>query len=130
MMKQKRISISISILMILLLSSCYYDKADILYPQSNVSNCDTTNITYANQVSQILNTYCNNCHGATTAAAVGGGINLSNYSSMKAHVDNGSLINSILQNGKASPMPKNANKLDNCSINKIQIWINKGALNN
>jgi uncharacterized membrane protein len=114
------------------LTACYYDKADIIYPSTGgvVGNCDTANITYANQVVQVLNTHCNTCHSSAAAASIGGGINLSTYTSVKTYATSGSLLNSILQNGKASPMPKNASKLDNCSITKIQTWINKGALNN
>jgi hypothetical protein len=49
---------------------------------------------------------------------------------VKPYITNGKLINSILQNGQASAMPKNGAKLDACTINKIIVWINKGALNN
>jgi hypothetical protein len=35
-----------------------------------------------------------------------------------------------VQNGQASAMPKGAAKLDQCTINKIALWINKGAPNN
>lgn len=117
--------------MTMVYTSCYNDKADILYPStSNLSNCDTTTITFTNQINPIINTYCLGCHGSATAASIGAGINLSNYNALKLYVTNGSLMNSILQNGKASPMPKSASKLDNCTITKVQIWINKGALNN
>jgi mono/diheme cytochrome c family protein len=130
-MHQKIIHTTLKIgFFIILFSSCYYDKADVLYPQTAATNCDTTNVIYANQISQIVNANCNNCHGASTANLIGGGINLSTYSLLKTYVDNGNFLNSILQNGKASPMPKNASKLDACSINKIQNWVNKGALNN
>jgi hypothetical protein len=36
----------------------------------------------------------------------------------------------MLQNGKASAMPKGGGKLDNCTLNKFSSWINQGALNN
>jgi hypothetical protein len=110
------------------LSSCFYDKADVVYP-TTASVCDTTNVTYSNQIVSILNAQCNYCHGAA-ANSMGGGIYLNTYAALKPYVNNGSFINSILQNGKASAMPKNGAKLDNCSILKIQSWINKGALNN
>jgi cytochrome c5 len=110
------------------LSSCFYDKADVVYPTTALS-CDTTNVTYSNQIVSILNAQCNYCHGAA-ANSMGGGIYLNTYAALKPYVNNGSFINSILQNGKASAMPKNGAKMDNCSILKIQSWINKGALNN
>lgn len=109
-------------------ASCFYDKADVVYPLS-ASTCDTTTVTYSNQIVSILNAQCNYCHGAA-ANSIGGGIYLNTYAALKPYVTNGSFLNSILQNGKASAMPKNGAKMDNCSILKIQSWINKGALNN
>jgi hypothetical protein len=110
------------------LSACFYDKADVVYPTAALS-CDTTNVTYSNQIVSILNAQCNYCHGAA-ANSIGGGIYLNTYAALKPYVNNGSFLNSILQNGKASAMPRNGAKMDNCSILKIQSWINKGALNN
>lgn len=120
----------IALMVIILFSACYYDKKEQVYPQVVVASCDTTNITYAVTVTNILNTSCNNCHGAASANLIGGGILLSTYASVKPYVTNGKLINSILQNGQASPMPKNMAKLDQCTINKLILWVNKGALNN
>jgi len=116
-------------LSILLLSACYYDKKDQVYPQAAVSTCDTTNVTYTITVTNILNANCNNCHGAN-ANTLGAGIVLNTYATVKPYITNGRLVNSILQNGNASPMPKNMAKMDNCNINKIISWVNKGALNN
>jgi hypothetical protein len=115
---------------IILFSACYYDKKDQVYPQVVVTSCDTTNITYAVTVTTILNTSCNNCHGTASANVLGGGILLSTYASVKPYITNGKLINSVLQNGQASAMPKNMAKLDQCTINKLTLWVNKGALNN
>lgn len=110
-------------------TACYYDKKDQVYPQVVVSNCDTTNVTYSITVTGILNTNCTSCHG-TNANSLGGGIVLNTYATVKPYITSGRLVNSILQNGKASPMPKNMAKMDACSINKIIAWVNKGALNN
>ena len=109
-------------------TACFYDKADVVYP-TTAGTCDTAIVAYSNQIVSILNAQCNYCHGAA-ASSNGGGIYLNTYAAVKPYINNGSLLNSILQNGKASPMPKNGAKMDNCSINKIQSWINKGALNN
>lgn len=112
------------------LNACYYDKADSIYPDVTTTTCDTVNVTYSSQVVSIINSNCNNCHAAALANSIGGGINLGTYAAMKPYITNGSLLNSILQNGKAAPMPKNASKLSSCNILVIQTWINKGALNN
>ena len=109
-------------------TACFYDKADVVYP-TTASACDTTTVTYSNQIVSIVNAQCNYCHGAA-ANSIGGGIYLNTYAAMQPYIKNGSFLNSILQNGKASAMPKNGSKMDNCSILKIQSWINKGAINN
>jgi mono/diheme cytochrome c family protein len=113
-------------LFLLGLSSCFYDKADLIYPQP--STCDTANITYSGTVAPILTANCNVCHGGTAAA--GAGIKLDTYASLSTWVTNGRLLNSMLHNGQASPMPKGGSKLDACTINKVSAWITKGAANN
>ena len=108
------------------LSSCFYDKADLIYPQP--TTCDTATITYSGTVAPILTTNCNGCHGGTAAA--GAGIKLDTYASLSTWVTNGRFLNSMLHNGQASPMPKGGSKLDACTINKVSAWITKGAANN
>ena len=44
------------------LTSCFYDKADVVYPTTALS-CDTVNVTYTNQIVSIVNAQCNYCHG-------------------------------------------------------------------
>jgi len=125
-LKQKILFIGLGLF---LWSGCYYDKKDQVYPQVVVASCDTANITYSITLTNILNSNCTSCHGAT-ANSNGAGIVLNSYATVKPYITNGQLVNSILQNGKASPMPKNMAKMDLCSINKIILWVNKGALNN
>ena len=109
------------------LGGCYYDKEDILYPGGN---CDTSNVTYSTTVSGIMTANCNVCHSTSSANANGGGIQLDSYTKLKVYVDNGKLMGSINHAGGYSPMPKNATKLSNCDISKIQAWVNAGAPNN
>lgn len=89
--------------------------------------CDTTNISFSTDIQPILNTHCVGCHSSSFAAA---GINLDNYTGVKAVVDNGKLYGSITHANGYSPMPKNGNKLDSCSILKVEAWINMGSPNN
>ena len=126
---QKYFKIGLILIAISSFTACYYDKKDQVYPQVVVAACDTTNVTYSVTVTNILNANCNNCHGAS-ANSLGAGIVLNTYASVKPYITNGRLVNSILQNGNASPMPKNMAKMDVCSINKIIVWANKGAINN
>jgi uncharacterized membrane protein len=119
-----------SLVCLMLISSCYFDKKDQIYPQVAATACDTTNSTYATVVAPIIRTNCYMCHAASVANSSGAGIVLDNYTSLKVYVNNNQLLNSILQNGIVPPMPLNSGKLDACSINKISAWINRGALNN
>ncbi|WP_439504977.1 c-type cytochrome [Sediminibacterium sp.] len=111
---------------LLLFSACYYDKAELVYPA--VATCDTTNIKFSTSLMPILNASCNSCHGGTAAA--GAGIVLDNYAGVRASVLGGKFMNSIIQNGQASAMPKGGGKLSACDISKFQVWINAGMLNN
>lgn len=126
-MKKQILSISTLVLCILLIQSCYYDKADLVYP-SSAAACDTTTVTYSATIAPLMNASCNSCHGGTAAA--GAGIVLDTYAGVKTYAANGKLLNSIIQNGAASAMPKGSGKLPDCSINKVRAWINKGMLNN
>jgi mono/diheme cytochrome c family protein len=122
----KHIQLFTAGLFLLGLSSCYYDKADLIYPQP--ATCDTAAVTYSGTIATILNSNCNGCHGG--AAAAGAGIKLDTYAAVSTYVTNGRLLNSMLHNGQASPMPKGGSKLDACTINKVSSWITKGAPNN
>ena len=126
---QKYFKIALILIAISSFTACYYDKKDQVYPQVVVAACDTTNVSYSVTVTNILNANCNNCHGAS-ANSLGAGIVLNTYATVKPYITNGRLVNSILQNGNASPMPKNMSKMDICSINKIIVWANRGAINN
>ncbi len=106
--------------------ACTYKKGAISLPGNN--SCDTTSISYQTNIVPILQASCYSCHSGT--ASLGAGIKLDTYTSVRTYATNGLLLNSILHNGLASNMPKNASKLPDCSINKIRAWINRGSLNN
>lgn len=114
----------ISCLLLSLLNSCYYDKSDLLYPNTA---CDTAAVKYSTSVLPILSSNCISCHGGTTPSA---GINLDTYTGVKIQVDNGRLWGAVSHGANYSPMPKNSNQLNNCSLEKIRIWIAAGAPNN
>lgn len=105
-------------------TGCYYDKEEILYPQTA---CDTANVTYSSSVVPVLISNCTSCHGGSTPSA---GINLSTYAGVKTQVDNGKLWGSVSQASGFSAMPKNAAPLSSCSQSKIKKWIAAGAPNN
>lgn len=89
--------------------------------------CDTSFITYSQTIVPILQTNCLGCHAN---ASTGGGILLNTYSAVFDQAKSGMLLNSVQWTGGISPMPKNGNQLDDCSIKAMEIWINNGAPNN
>jgi hypothetical protein len=91
------------------------------------SGCDTTNVTYTAKIKPIITNYCLGCHNGSNP---GGGIGLALYSDVKAIADNGKLIGTIDHLSGYSWMPKNGNKLTDCQVNMVKIWINHGAQNN
>lgn len=109
------------------LSSCYKDKAELLYP--SVGTCDTANSKYGANVQPILTANCaiSGCHTSSSKAA---GIAYSSHAETMNTVSNSKLMNSIKHVSGTSQMPKGGSKLSDCDINKIQAWINRGALNN
>lgn len=89
--------------------------------------CDTTTITLSASVRPIFSQYCVGCHNNTSQS---GGVNLESYDGIKTVADNGRLSGSINHLSEYSPMPQGQNKLDDCSIRKIEKWIALGAENN
>ena len=110
----------------LILHSCYFDNAEELLA------CAPTDVSYREDVEPILAARCYHCHDRTNAPALGDGINLEGYSKLYNYLlDNEDrMIGSLKWDGGGSPMPKNGSRLDNCSISKIEVWINEGTRNN
>jgi hypothetical protein len=110
----------------LTLSGCYYDIEEELYP--NAAACDTSGVTYSGTVSVLLqNNGCIGCHSASSAQ---GNVVLATYNDVKSNALNGKLLGAIKHSNGYSPMPKGGNKMKECDIRKIEIWINSGTPNN
>lgn len=108
----------------LMLSSCYKDNAEDMYPPDS---CDLSTVTYTNSVIPVMQQSCAlaGCHiDARTT-----GISLSTYEGVAAVASNGKLLQAIKHTGP-SPMPQGGAKLDDCTISKIEKWVTDGAPNN
>jgi len=116
--------LAVGLFLLLTCNSCYYNKAEILYPPST---CDTATVTYRVSIQPILGANCNPCHGGTLPAD---GIDLTMYTVVKAQVDNGKLWGVVSHAPGYPSMPKNSDKLNDCNLNKIKLWILAGAPNN
>ncbi len=108
-------------------SGCYYDDEETLYALINPPACDTTNVTYTNDIIPILERECYTCHGSS---APGGGYILNTYTGLSVSVNDGSLLGAVAHETGFSNMPKGGNQLLDCDIQFIRTWINQGALNN
>ena len=89
--------------------------------------CDTSNVTFNAIIKPLMQNKCQGCHQGTSP---GGGLNFSTYLGIQAAAINGSLLGSIDHAPGWIAMPKNSNKLPDCDIAKIRIWVNAGAPNN
>ncbi len=119
--------VSLILLTILSICSCYYDNEYELYDSNE---CITENMSFSNDIVPILNRHCQLCHSAESANLIGAGINLESFESLKTYVERGSFLGSIQHRAGYSPMPKGGGKIPNCDIEKIQSWIDSGSPNN
>jgi hypothetical protein len=91
--------------------------------------CDTSAaVLFSATVKPIMDAKCatSGCHDVSGA----GGYSLNTYAGVKACVNSGRFMGSMNQTAGFKAMPQGGNKLDQCDINKIQKWVNAGALNN
>lgn len=109
-------------------------QKDIIYKwiqqgaKNNACNdCDTTLFTYTAAIAPVMNTYCKGCHNPSS---LGGGIDLSVYTGVKAVASNGKLVGSITHAAGFIAMPQGGNSLSDCRITQIKKWIAAGSLNN
>jgi len=121
--KMNRLILALSIALIL--NSCYYDSVQELYPVT--VPCDTTNVTYSQDVWPVIGANCTSCH---SGSAPSGNILLSNYDEIVVQAKNGNLIGAITHAPGYSPMPKDGSQLPPCNITHIQVWINNGTPDN
>lgn len=89
-------------------------------------SCDSTQYTYAATIAPLLANYCVGCH---SPSSLGGNIDLSTYTGVKATVTSNRLEGSVQHEPGFSAMPK-GNKLSDCQITQISKWIVSGAPNN
>jgi hypothetical protein len=112
----------LGIIIALSIPACYYDNEQELY---GTTVCDTTTVSYANDVVPILKSNCYGCHDT-------GNFSISNsqfddYNLLKNYVTGGELVGRI--NDVSSPMPP-SQLMDDCNRNIIKAWVEAGAPNN
>jgi len=104
---------------VLLFNRCVNKNETELY--SNI--CDTTNLTFSNDIKPILQANCYVCHAASIQS---GGFNMEDFNEIVKRLNSGLLINAINRKDGYPQMPKFQDKLPACIIAKITAWNNAG----
>ncbi|MFM8433504.1 MAG: hypothetical protein ACKOQ6_05145 [Bacteroidota bacterium] len=125
------------------LVSCYYDNVEELNAADMLQPCNTPDTPgYANDIQPILNSRCGSgevaCHNADNSLSLGGNSgSLADYAgtietiSDRGPVDFMLRINHDPAIASTKWMPKgSSSKIEACSIEKIQLWVDQGQLNN
>lgn len=89
--------------------------------------CDTTDYKYSTAIKTLMQNKCQGCHNP---ALLGGNIDLSTYTGVKAVAVNGKLYGSITWTTGFSAMPKGGIKMADCEISQVKKWIDAGSPNN
>ena len=107
-------------LAISLLQSCAYHNEEALYPDSN---CNLTGVSFSNDIRPLIEVNCaiSGCHVPGT-----GNISYTTFEGFKTVAENGRLHHMVVETRQMPPV----GSLSECSIDKIEAWINQGALNN
>ncbi len=124
--KARIIAVFSVILGLWVVSGCYYDSTEYLYP-AQATTCDTTNITYSGTINPIIIDKCNSCH---SIAGPLGNTTTEGYSNLKKLADNGKLYGSVSHSKGYVAMPNDGSNLSACQILYIKLWVNAGAPNN
>ena len=102
-MKFKLSIFGILLLSLLTVSSCYYDKEELLYGSANGPCIDSTGvISYSQQIVPIFQQNCYSCH---TGSFPSGGILMGTYAADKAIAQNGKLYGSVNHTSGFKAMP-------------------------
>ena len=109
-----------------LANSCTYHNEDD-YFKDNPDICYTEDVSFSADIFPIMESNCISCHNATDLTA---GIDLSDYSKIKSLAETNLLLGVIKHNDGFARMPLNASKLSDCDISKLEVWIEKGFMNN
>ena len=126
-MNLRLLILGVSLIVVIIVSGCYNRNQQDLYPVT--TNCDTSNVTYSGTIQPIMKQHCaiTGCH---TGPNPTGGFNYDTYTDVHRVVYLGLLLNVINHKPGYPQMPKDAEKLDDCTIEKFTVWVNHGALNN
>lgn len=89
--------------------------------------CITTNMSYAKDITPILQASCTGCHSGTKPQ---GAIDLTTYANVSKYALNGKLYGSVAHLTGYIAMPSASVSISSCEISKIKSRIDSGSKNN
>ena len=102
------------------IASCSSDSED------PIETCVVDNLTYTNDIAAIINTNCATtdvCHTATSTRI----FSLADFAAVSLQVPENRISGAINQLSGFAAMPRNAERLDDCTIAMIDQWLDDGA---
>ena len=90
--------------------------------------CETENMSYAADIKPILEDNCYSCH--SNESTYQGAFPFEDFEDLTSIVNDGRLVGSINHDQGYAKMPVFSSKLDSCTIEKIEAWIDDGAMDN
>lgn len=109
-------------------TSCYFDNTEDLYQYIQEVDCSSvTTASYQVDIAPLLTTHCYRCHRNDRQD---GNVNLEGYEQLKPYLANGALFGTTNHETGWAVMPTSGAKIPACEIEKLRLWIEKGALNN
>ena len=118
--------LGIPLLGILLMPACIWDNLEELYP--HIPDCDTTGVSFSNDIVPILSNNCYSCHSNVNAPSFGGGLRLEDHPDVAGYSERN--IGAINHDTGFLAMPQGGDKLDACSILLIEAWTQAGTPDN
>jgi mono/diheme cytochrome c family protein len=88
---------------------------------------DTLNVSFATKIRPLLQAHCFSCHGNGSSD---GNVSVNTYDQVMHLAISGRLLGSISHSSGFSPMPLGTDKLSDCNITAIRVWIEEGMQNN
>jgi len=89
--------------------------------------CITTNMSYAKDITPVLQASCTGCHSGTKPQ---GAIDLTTFANVSKYALNGKLYGSVAHLAGFIAMPSASVSISSCDISKIKSWIDSGSKNN
>jgi len=121
-MKMKKLSLLTLLMLGLFIVACSDGEDPDPEPEPEV--CETMGMRYDTTMRDILNTNCATagCHEPGTNT-----FPMHNWDAAKAAVSFGRISGAINHEAGFSPMPRGMDKLDQCTIDQIDSWLDDGA---